>query len=62
MEVTKYPSVRDDMFRAEHQAFFEMVKGTRAPETSAAEGLVSTAICEAAIESWKSRQRVAVNL
>jgi predicted dehydrogenase len=39
-----------------------MVNGTRAPETSAAEGLVSTAICEAAIESWKTRQRVALKL
>lgn len=49
---------RDDIFRAEHQAFFDAVAGQRPPETSAAEGLVSTAICEAAIQSWRSGERV----
>jgi predicted dehydrogenase len=49
---------RDDIFRAEHRAFFDMVEGKRAPETSAADGLVSTMICEAAVASWHNQERV----
>lgn len=49
---------RDDIFRAEHEAFFAMFDGKRGPETSAADGLVSTAICEAAVESWRTGERV----
>jgi predicted dehydrogenase len=49
---------RDDVFRAAHAAFFEMVEGRRGPETSASDGLVSMAICEAAVESWRTRKRV----
>jgi predicted dehydrogenase len=62
VETKEYPVVRDNMFRAEHQAFFDTVNGTRSPETSQADGLVSTAICEAAIESWKTRQRVVLKI
>ncbi len=53
---------RDDIFRAEHAAFFEAVAGSRAPETSAADGMVSTAICAAAVESWRTGQAVAIDL
>ncbi|MCL5742351.1 MAG: Gfo/Idh/MocA family oxidoreductase [Acidobacteria bacterium] len=53
---------RDDIFRAEHAAFFEAIEGRRAPETSAADGLVSTAICEAAMQSWQTGRRVALAL
>jgi predicted dehydrogenase len=49
---------RDDIFRAEHTAFFDAVEGKRAPETSAADGLISTAICEAAVQSWRTGERV----
>jgi predicted dehydrogenase len=49
---------RDDIFRAEHRAFFDAVEGRREPETSAYGGLVSTAICEAAVQSWRTRQEV----
>jgi predicted dehydrogenase len=49
---------RDDVFRAEHSAFFEMVEGKRGAETSASDGLISTAICEAAVQSWRTRERV----
>jgi predicted dehydrogenase len=49
---------RHDIFRAEHRAFFETLDGLRPPETSAADGLVSTAVCEAAVESRESGQRV----
>ena len=54
----KLTQERDDIFRAEHQAFFDAVEGKRKPETSAADGLISTAICEAALESWRTRERV----
>jgi len=52
---------RDDIFRAEHRAFFDCVEGRRRPETSAEDGLISTAICEAALHSWRSRERVRLN-
>jgi predicted dehydrogenase len=45
---------RDDIFRAEHTAFLDAVEGYRHPETSAADGLVSTAICEAILKSWQN--------
>jgi predicted dehydrogenase len=60
--VEMFHQERDDIFRGEHRAFFEAVDGKCSPETSAAEGLVSTAICEAAIESWRSQQRVRVRI
>jgi predicted dehydrogenase len=44
----------DDVYRAEHQAFLDAVDGKRPPETSAADGLVSTSICDAALRSWRS--------
>ena len=58
-ETESFVQQRDDIFRAEHDAFFAAVDGLRAPETSAADGLVSTAVCEAAVQSWQSGERVA---
>lgn len=49
-----YKMERDDMFRAEHAAFFDAVSDKREPETPPAEGLVATAVCEAAVESWRT--------
>ncbi|MFB3825233.1 MAG: Gfo/Idh/MocA family protein [Bryobacteraceae bacterium] len=51
---------KDDMVRAEQQAFLDAAAGRRAPETSASDGLISTAICEAAVESWRARRPVEV--
>ena len=48
------------MFRAEHRAFFEAADGKRPPETSAADGLVSTAICEAILESYTTGRKAGV--
>ena len=49
---------RDDIFRAEHNAFFDAVEGRRSPETSAADGLISTMICAAALESYRTKRKV----
>lgn len=51
---------RDDIVRAEHDAFFEAVDGKRSPESPASDGMISTAICVAAFQSYQSRQRVPV--
>ena len=53
---------RDDIFRLEHDAFFAAVAGGRAPETSAADGLVSTAVCAASMQSYETKQKVDVAL
>ena len=53
---------RDNLYRAEHQAFTDAVDGKREPETSAAAGIVSTAICQAVLDSWKSGQPVDVRV
>ena len=53
---------RDDMYRAEHQAFLDAVERKRKPETSATDGLVSMAVCEAAVNSWKTHQRIEVKV
>jgi predicted dehydrogenase len=47
---------RDQMYRDEHQAFFDAIDGNRAVETSPQDGLISMAIIDAAMRSWKSRK------
>ena len=44
---------RDDIFRLEQAAFFETIRGLREPETPAADGVIATAVCAAALESWR---------
>ncbi len=56
------PHERDKLYRDEHQAFFDAVDGKRVPETSADDGLVSTAICLASLKSCKSRSPVNVEI
>ena len=56
------PVAMEGVYRAEHSAFFEAVDGLRLPESPAADALVATAICEAAVESWKTGKPVAVAL
>jgi UDP-N-acetylglucosamine 3-dehydrogenase len=53
---------RDNLYRDEHQAFIDAVDGKRGPETSAAAGVVSTAVCQAVLDSWKSGRPVDVQL
>ena len=60
IETIAFPQERDDMFRAEHRAFFDAVSGRRPPETSATDGLVSTAICQAILESSRTGSKVMV--
>jgi predicted dehydrogenase len=43
---------KDAMIRDEQQAFFDALEGRCKPSTSAVEGLVSTAVCEAIHQSW----------
>ena len=49
---------RDDIYRKEHQSFFDAVDGLRMPESPASDAIVSSAIVEAAMQSWKSGKRV----
>lgn len=58
IETISFKQDRDDIFREEHAAFIRAVDGNSNPETSAADGLVSTAICEAIMQSWKSGDKV----
>ena len=53
-----YPFERDNMYRLEHQAFFDAVKGNRKPESPSNEAIVSMEIIDAGLRSWKERQRV----
>lgn len=53
---------KDAMIRAEQQAFFDALDGRSAPSTSAADGLVSAAVCDAISRSWQSGNTAAVNL
>ena len=55
-----YQQERDDIFRAEHRAFFDALDGKRAPAIPAEEGIVSTAVCDAALRSYLTKQKVAV--
>ena len=53
---------RDTIYRDEHQAFLDAVAAKRTPETSPDDGLVSLAICQAALQSCKTRQPVPIAL
>lgn len=44
---------RDDLYRRQINEFFATIEGVRAPETSAGDGLVSTAVCSAMLESYR---------
>jgi predicted dehydrogenase len=58
VQTQRFNQDRDDIFRAEHNAFFEAVDGKRPPETSAADGVISTMICAAALESYRTKRKV----
>ena len=51
---------RDTIYEAEHQAFFAVIAGKRSPESSADDALQSMIVLEAAIESWKTKKRIAL--
>jgi predicted dehydrogenase len=52
---------RDQMYRDEHQAFFDAIDGKREPESSLADALISMKIIEAAIQSWKMKKRIKIS-
>ncbi len=57
VETIRFEQERDDIYRDEHRAFLAAVAGSRAPETPAADGLVSTAICQAVLQSWQTGEK-----
>lgn len=52
--IEHYTYERDDLYRAQIDSFLKAVDGQQQPETSAADGIVSTKICCASIESYRS--------
>lgn len=60
--VETFAQDKDAMIRAEQQAFFDALAGRCRPSTSATDGLVSAAVCEAIYQSWQSGEKRAVNL
>lgn len=55
-----YKYERDDLYRAQITAFLEAVKGKLQPETSAADGLVSIAVCDATLKAFQNGERMQV--
>jgi predicted dehydrogenase len=53
-----FPIERDPVYEAEHQAFLDTVAGRRAPESPAADAIVSMQIIQAALASWRDQRRV----
>ncbi|MDZ7636862.1 MAG: Gfo/Idh/MocA family oxidoreductase [Bryobacterales bacterium] len=51
--VTEIPHLRDDIFRAQQQAFFDAIDGRCAPSSPARDGLIAASICAATFESWQ---------
>jgi predicted dehydrogenase len=49
---------RDDIYTAEHQAFFDAIAGKRTSESPLSEALQSMKVMEASIRSWKTGVRV----
>jgi predicted dehydrogenase len=52
-ETIEVPYERDDMFREQHAMFLECIAGDRAPETTAAAGLLVQQMIELSTESWQ---------
>jgi len=52
---------RDSIYEAEHQAFLDAVAGKRAPESPAEEAVQSMIVLEAALRSWKCKQRITLD-
>ena len=52
--------VRDQLFKAEHQAFIDAVDGRRQPESPAASAIVSMRVVDAALRSWKESRRIPI--
>ena len=52
---------RDAIYVAEHQAFLDAVAGKRLPESPAEEAIQSMIVLEAALQSWKTRTRIALD-
>jgi len=62
MQTESFSIDRDDMYRGEHKAFFQAIEKKSLPESPAKDGLISIAICDAAMKSWKTKSRVLVDL
>ena len=56
----RIPVQVDRLYELEHQAFLDAVDGKRAPESPAAEAIASMEIIEAALQSWRTKRRVAL--
>ncbi len=61
VSVEDFSAVRDDLFVAEHQAFIDAVEGKRSPESPADEAIVSMQIVEAAMASWRQKERIVID-
>lgn len=53
---------RNEIFRAEHNAFFDAVDGKCPPETPASDGAISTLICASALESYRTKRKVPLTM
>jgi len=51
---------RDNLFEQEHAAFLDAVAGRREPESPPGRAIVSMQVVDAALRSWKARERVAM--
>ena len=58
VETENYRGQRDDIYRAEHQAFFDAISGKRDPESPPSEAIVSMQVIDAAMRSWREQRRV----
>lgn len=57
-ETIEVPYERDDMFREQHAMFLQCMRGTRAPETTAATGLLVQQMIERSTVSWQQARPV----
>lgn len=57
VRVETFPTERDPLYVAEHDAFFAAIAGERVPESPAVDALVSMRVIEAAMRSLDSQAR-----
>ena len=57
-ETIEVPYERYDMFREQHAMFLQCIRGTRAPETTAATGLLVQQMIEGSTVSWQQARPV----
>ena len=55
-----FPHERDDLFRAQQQAFFDALDSGSSPYTPPRDGEIAVSVCSATMHAWRTGKPVAI--